>query len=183
MTRRKRLNPDLSLLRGVVSNKLLDAAQTASDALTRAGVRHALIGGLAVGAYGYVRATNDIDFLVGEEAFIEHGGGVVSHKPGVPFEVAGYLVDVFDDAAIEKDELGTSLSKSSSMLVVSVEGLVYLKLRAFRRRDKEDIIQLVREGVDVGSVEEYIEDLALPHEKDKLLGRLRELVTLADAKE
>lgn len=40
-----------------------------SEALTSLGVRHALVGGLAVGVHGHPRATKDIDFIVGAEAF------------------------------------------------------------------------------------------------------------------
>ena len=45
--------PDPSLLDAVVSQTLIDAMRTASRALARAGVRHVVLGGLAVGANGY----------------------------------------------------------------------------------------------------------------------------------
>ncbi len=43
--------------------------RSSSLQLTCAGVRHVLIGALAVGAWGYPRASKDVDFLVGDEAF------------------------------------------------------------------------------------------------------------------
>ena len=52
----------------VAPNVLLDALEV-SRRLTELGVPHALIGGLAVGVYGHPRATKDVDFLVGPEAF------------------------------------------------------------------------------------------------------------------
>src|ERR1700738_2528562 len=85
--------PDLAALEGVVSSKVLNAMRISHEELTRAGVPHLLAGGLAVGAYGYPRATKDVDFLVGEEAFMHHGAGIVTMKPGVPIQVAGVAVD------------------------------------------------------------------------------------------
>jgi hypothetical protein len=80
--------PDLSLLSGTVADGVLSAMQVASAALTRVGVRHTLVGGLAVGANGYPRATRDVDFLVGEEAFEHHADGLVTMRPGVPIQVS-----------------------------------------------------------------------------------------------
>ena len=70
--------PDLRLLENVVAPRVLAAMRTASGALTSLGVRHALAGGLAVGAYGYPRNTQDVDLLVGDEAFERHAGGLVT---------------------------------------------------------------------------------------------------------
>ncbi len=61
------VTPDLSSVEGVVAPGVLDAMRRASEVLTRLGVRHALVGGLVVGAHGYPRATKDVDFLVGDE--------------------------------------------------------------------------------------------------------------------
>ena len=74
--------PDPSLLVGVVAPEVLDAMRVASAALKSAGVRHVVVGGLAVGAHGYPRATKDVDFLVGDEAFEHHPGGLL------PFDLA-----------------------------------------------------------------------------------------------
>lgn len=79
--------PDASLLLGVVAPEVLDAMRVASAALRRVGVRHVVVGGLAVGANGFPRATKDVDFLVGDEAFEQHPGGLVTLRPGVPFQV------------------------------------------------------------------------------------------------
>jgi hypothetical protein len=57
--------PDFASLSEVVSPRILEAARVASRAMTERGVRHALIGGLAVGAWGYLRATKGVDFVVG----------------------------------------------------------------------------------------------------------------------
>jgi len=59
----------LDALADVVSPTILQRASDVSAELRKLGVRHALIGGLAVGVHGHVRATKDVDFLVGGEAF------------------------------------------------------------------------------------------------------------------
>jgi hypothetical protein len=56
----------------------------ASQALVRAGIRHVVIGGLAVGASGHPRATKVVELLVGNEAFRHHPGGLVTMNPVVP---------------------------------------------------------------------------------------------------
>src|SRR3981189_564915 len=79
--------PDLALVHGVVAPEILRAAELASQKLREAGVPHALAGGLAVGAHGYPRTTDDVDFLVGDEAFEKHAGGLVTLR--VPLIAVG----------------------------------------------------------------------------------------------
>ena len=43
--------PDISLLDDTVAPRILDAMRVASARLTELGVRHVLVGGLAVGAW------------------------------------------------------------------------------------------------------------------------------------
>jgi len=45
--------------------RMVAAIRAAHEAYARLGIRHALIGGMAVGVHGHPRATKDIDFLVG----------------------------------------------------------------------------------------------------------------------
>ena len=85
--------PDVGLLDGVVAPRILDAMRIASSRLRELGIRHALVGALGVGAHGYPRATKDVDFLVGDEAFQQHAGGLVSITAGVPIQVGDVPVD------------------------------------------------------------------------------------------
>ena len=85
--------PELSSLDEVVAPKVLAAMRAASAQLGRIGIHHWLVGGLAVGVHGHPRATRDVDFLVGDEAFEHHAGGLVTMKPGVPIQVDGVVVD------------------------------------------------------------------------------------------
>jgi hypothetical protein len=93
--------PDPSLLQGVVAREVLEAMRVASAALKRAGVRHLVVGGRAVGANGFPRATKDVNFLVGDEAFEQHEGGLVTLRSGVPFQVNRVAVDFIGAEASE----------------------------------------------------------------------------------
>lgn len=145
--------PDLKRLEGVVSSEVLDAMRAASAALTKVGVRHVVVGGLAVGAHGYVRATKDVDFLVGDEAFEHHAGGVVTMRPGVPIQVGGVLVD-FLSAGVGEEHLADALGTSGS--VASAAVLIYLKLKSPRLKDRSDVVELIKAGIDVDLVREYL---------------------------
>ena len=143
--------PDLSRLDGTVAPRVLHAMRAAAAELTRLGVRHTLVGGLAVGAHGYPRATKDVDFLVGEEAFEHHAGGVVTMKPGMPIQVDGVAVDFLSIGADER-HLEAALSET----VAAAPALVYLKLKSPRSKDRTDVIEMIKAGADVPAIRAYL---------------------------
>lgn len=170
--------PDLTRIDDVVSSKITSAMRDASKQLTSLKIRHALIGGIAVGAYGYARATKDVDFIAGEEAFEIHGGGLLTFKPGVPLAIRGVAVDVLEADDVEAPDLDHPIM-TEGIPVVTPEVLVYMKLRAHRRRDQEDIVQLLRGGhIDRRIVRKFIEE----HDPD-LLKRFDALDAFADEAE
>jgi len=138
--------PDLSLLNGVVASEILGAMESASAQLARHGVRHALVGALAVGAWGYPRASKDVDFLVGDEAFQQHAGGIVTMAAGVPIGVEGIPIDHLGILAHER-HLEAALTQpvlSGDLPIAPLEALIYLKLKSPRRRDGADVVELLR---------------------------------------
>lgn len=150
--------PDLRLLEDVVAPRVLAAMRSASGVLTSLAVRHAVAGGLAVGAHGYPRNTRDVDLLVGDEAFERHAGGLVTLKPGVPIQIDGIGVDLLStsgaDAFLE-DSLAQPVA--GEVPVVSAGTLVYLKLKSPRLKDRADVVELVKAGLAVESVRQYLE--------------------------
>lgn len=144
--------PDPTLLAGIVSPRVLDAAKRASDAITAMGVRHVVVGGLAVGANGYPRATADVDFLVGEEAFEHHAGGVVTLR--VPVQVNGVAVDYLSIDTEEPHLLGALSAEPWSFAPAPV--VVYLKLKSPRSKDRTDVIELIKAGIDVDACRQYL---------------------------
>lgn len=146
--------PDPSLLKGVVAPEVIDAMRLASDALKRAGVRHVVVGGLAVGAHGFPRATKDVDFLVGDEAFERHAGGLVTLRGGVPFQVNQVAVD-FLGAGTGESFLEAALEAEPGS-IIGGPPLVYLKLKSPRHKDRTDVIELVKAGLDVDACRAYL---------------------------
>src|SRR5712691_9485048 len=131
--------PDFSRLRGVVAAEIIAAAEVASRMLREAGIPHALAGGLAVGAHGYPRTTDDVDFLVGDEAFVKHAGGLVTLK--VPLIAVGSVrVDfvAIDAGKAEGAQLREAVEHSpvsEQIPIVPLTALVNMKLRAGRQKD------------------------------------------------
>ncbi|MEO6772732.1 MAG: hypothetical protein ABI467_06880 [Kofleriaceae bacterium] len=155
-TRRKLMSqPDASLLQDVVTPKVLDALKRASEALVVAGVRHVVIGGLAVGANGYARNTKDVDFLVGAEAFEHHPGGLVTLRAGVPFQVNGVAIDFLSPDADEAFLEAALASPPGSM--IDAGPLIYLKLKASRLKDQADVVELVKASLDVDACRAYLQ--------------------------
>lgn len=146
--------PDPTLLVDVVAPKVLDALKLASEALTAAGVRHVVVGGLAVGANGYPRATKDVDFLVGAEAFQYHASGLVTMRPEIPFQVNGVAVDLLSPEAGE-DFLEATLAAPPGTMM-EAPPLIYMKLKSPRRKDEADVIEMIKGGIDTKQARDYL---------------------------
>lgn len=144
--------PDPKLLEGIVSPRVLEAMRRASEAIDAIGVRHLVVGGLAVGANGYPRATADVDFLVGEEAFEHHAGGVVTLR--VPVQVNGVAIDYL---SIDTDEqhLDDALAAEPGSFA-SAKVVIYLKLKSPRSKDRADVVELIKAGIDVDACHRYL---------------------------
>ena len=142
-----------------VSEKVWRAMIDASRTLSSLGIGHALVGGLAIGAYGWPRATRDVDFLVDDGAWSKSESGVVILRAGIPVEAHGISIDtisVRDDerhllAAIVRAEI------SEGIPVIAVEALVYLKLASPRSQDRQDVLNLVGAGLDLDRVRRYLD--------------------------
>jgi len=152
---------DLKEVFQFVAPRVRDAALKTAGQLNHLGIRYALAGGLAVGAHGYVRATSDVDFLVGDEAF-EHQGSLVAFKAGVPIEVDGVRVDYLSPLSLgpHLEEVLDHPTMNEGLAVVPIEVLIYMKLVAKRRKDLVDVIELVKIGADVKSARDYLEQFA-----------------------
>ena len=148
------MKPDPDLLVDVVAPRVLDAWRAASDALTRAGVRHVVIGGLAVGANGHPRATKDVDFLVGDEAFLQHAGGLVTMNPAIPIAVNGVAIDYLSPRP-DEGHLASALAAPPGTFI-DVARLVYMKLKASRMQDRADVVALIKTGQDVDACRAYL---------------------------
>jgi hypothetical protein len=146
-----RQTPDVSLLDDTVAPGILEAMRVASSRLTELGVRHVLVGGLAVGAWGHARATRDVDFLVGDEAFEHQPGGLVTMKYGVPIQVGGVAVDLLSASANHRED-AIENAGTSGVPVAPLPVLIYLKLKSPRPKDLVDVMELIRLGIERDAV-------------------------------
>jgi hypothetical protein len=148
---------DLKEVFRFVAPQVREAAVKTAGQLNHLDIRHALAGGLAVGAHGYIRATADVDFLVGEEAF-EHQGSLVAFKAGVPIEVDGVRVDYLSPVSLgpQLEEVLNHPPMTEGLPVVPIEALIYMKLVANRRKGLVDVVELVRAGADVKRAGNYL---------------------------
>lgn len=155
---RTRARPDLSAVFELLAPRMRSAVEKTHAALAAAGIRHALAGGLAVGAHGEPRATKDVDFLVGSEAFIVHAGGVVTLHPALPIAIDGVPVDAVripESAEFLADGFDRAIF-SEGIPIVPIEILVCMKLLALRPRDRRDVEALIRAGVDARRLRPYV---------------------------
>lgn len=156
-------------LRGVVHPDLLARTEQISRALTALQVPHALVGGLAVGVHGYPRLTKDVDFLVGVQAF-DRTVPFLVYRP----ELAEIARVGFSDLMAIPSEcpwLEEEVALSAAVPVISLPGLVLMKLIAFRVQDRADIEALLRDNEErLAEVSDYLAERA-PH----LLIRLGEI--------
>jgi hypothetical protein len=149
--------PDLAAEFEVVNRTIETAARLASARLAELGVRHVLVGGLAVGAYADPRATKDVGFLVGPEAW-PTSGLIVSPILGLPFRVGQVAIDTLL-APAEAPGIEEALARgieSEGIPVAPPEVIVLMKLIADRPRDRYDIASLL-EVVDHDVIREYVE--------------------------
>lgn len=140
--------PDIIEAASAVSETVMLAAYDASQKLTELGIPHAVIGGLAVGAYGAPRATKDIDFIVFEKDAFD-GTTILSFKQGVPIAVRGVVVDYLTVEGNEHPELFRQAvrmaQKSEGIPVIDLGPLVVLKLQTARRQDIADVERLLEQ--------------------------------------
>lgn len=146
---------------------LKDELFLVTETLDKAGIDHALCGGIAVLIHGYPRLTRDIDILLREEdlqkarSSLEESGytlssGILPFDTGKPSErrvfrvtkVAGkdhmtldlVLVSPFlEDVWLGREE---HLVEDRKLRVVSLEGLAKMKRAAGRPQDLADLSQL-----------------------------------------
>jgi len=161
-----------------VTEDLLRTLELGVAAATAAGLRYAVVGGLAVGAWGVARATRDVDLYVELPAGarprlreeLERRG---FHVPALDAELerfgvfrsrsrGGVFLDVFDAAGPLGEAVLANCREieieGRRLAIVAPEELVVLKAFSERARDSEDLAALLRlhqETLDMTYVEEW----------------------------
>ena len=149
-------------LADVVAPQVLLDAHRIGALLAALGVPHVLIGGLAGGLYGHPRATKDVDYLVGAEAF-ERTSPVLVYREELKEAVTMGAIDLLavpDHYPFLAEQL--RVPAPGEVPVIAVEALVLMKLDANRPQDRSDVVGLLGAGADLGSVRDYLKSRA-PH--------------------
>ena len=146
----------LQALDGVVGAHIIATAEEVSRRLTALGVPHALIGGLAVGIHGHPRATKDVDFLVGKEAFAQVFP-IMVYRDELSEVVRIGVVDLLAVPSNRPElRLALALPAPGELPVIPVEALVLMKLDAHRPQDRADVVALLRSGADLAEVRAFL---------------------------
>jgi hypothetical protein len=145
----------------MLEEALISACRLFKDALAQGLCnRYALIGGLAVSARGFPRATQDIDFLVdvpdAKCAELASFLGGTFRAPDIGDPLAGvFVANSPSGVSIQAIRLGPKLTDASlsdvsevelcgaSIPIVGIRGLILLKLFAGGAHDLSDVIRLL----------------------------------------
>jgi hypothetical protein len=127
----------------------------------KAGIRYALVGGMAVNAHRHERTTKDVDFLLSADGFMAfqqrvdaidvervpgHPRRFVDRTTGVRFDI---LVTGLFPASGAPGPIAFPEPQQSSIIidnlhVVDLKNLIQLKLAARRHQDFADVVNLIR---------------------------------------
>ena len=157
------------------TSQLIAQLREVATALREAGIRHLLIGGVAVNIHGYLRATRDLDLmLLIEDADVAHalftrlGYETLERRPDLASYVRGtarldviYARRPISRGLLERPQ--EAEFEGLKLPVISLEGLLGLKIQAFsddKRRlgDLKDMIELVKarhNDLDLDEVRSY----------------------------
>lgn len=163
-------------LADVVSPTVIQDAIETGELLARLRVPHVLVGGLAVGLNGFPRATKDVDYLVGPEAF-EKTSPTLVYRAELKDRIQMGVVDLIavpEAFPALKDQL--AIVDVGEVHVIAPEALILMKLSANRVQDRADIVRLIESGIDAEQVAAYLTDHA-----PRLLNRYGELLDEANA--
>ena len=169
----------LNNLHSCVSQVMIDGIKTVSLILARQGIRHALVGGMAVACHGCPRTTENMDFGVRECAF-EYHDKITLLRAGLPVRYMGIRVNyVSFTTKIEKELLEQYLEVPSlgTVPILPLGPLIAMKLMVGRFKDKADVCEMVkRRGLrEVEAVMKYIAENMPSH-----AGLMAELIAAAD---
>ncbi len=169
------LAENLAALDEVLKGDVLGTARVLSKQLFAHGVPHAIVGGIAVGAHGWARATRDVDVLVpsgtdldqlvgdkGQPIRADDFNGRTVKMRGIPvdFLAPDSVGTAFLDAAVGTAEV------SGGLPIIQLGPLVAMKLHAGRHKDQADIVEVLKAAGDfeatAATVRTYLAEVA-PH--------------------
>lgn len=173
--------PSLTNLDDVLPERSIAAMRAVSAGLRALGVRHLLLGGMAVGVYGYPRNTQDVDFIIGPEGCVAGDAGELYPSPAV-LELADAQVIPVDTLVLRDpaplldpvfvEELDDALDNPQivgGVPIAPLEVVVATKLLRQKARDVADIVELAqRPTFDAELVRRFVGRVLRPPLPDDL---------------
>lgn len=138
----------------MLSDAMRSAVLAANEAYAALGVRYALVGGLCAGAHGRPRFTKDIDFLIGDEAFVR-AGQIISFAKPMPLQAGDVAIDPIPlpEEPARKAWLDEALGRpivdettGTRIPLLDATALAYMKLASPRGKDRDDIVGMMQAG-------------------------------------
>jgi hypothetical protein len=130
-----------------------------------------LIGGMALGAYNYVRNTEDIDILIDKlnyskvaDAIVQNGGNPLGKNN--KFSLSGYTVQVcYSGLKVRQTTFKKPSNTKAGLKVIDLPQLLIMKIEAGmnQHRHRTDFIELVKRN-----------NISLQYLKDHVFGSLGE---------
>ena len=166
-------------LKSVASPALHTAASEVSAMLRHSGVRHVVVGGIAVCCNGYSRTTNNVDYAVGTGAF-EHRNKALYLRPDLPVKYLGIPVhyvaptNPFEQAMLEQYLV---IPDWGQVPILPIKPLIVMKLISHRHKDLADLVELLKRRIsEVEDIRTFVGE-SLPAQK----GMFDELVACAES--
>lgn len=147
-----------------VKSRVVGALREVSRRLSEAGVRHGVLGALAVGIHGWPRATSDVDLLLAPEAWTTGRDGSLTPRVELPEQIDGVSIDYLP-ISVAGDFLLESFDRvllTEGVPIAPVEVVILTKLVRLAMRDQADVVELLKAAViDADAVQRYL-DLHAP---------------------
>lgn len=167
-----------NLIDSSLNPQVIDAVREVTRSLQASGVRHAVLGAIAIGVYGWPRATKDVDVLLGDEAWHKDIGGGLTPLVDLPEKVLGIGIDYLPlDVAGPFLEAGVAAPFwTEGVPIAPPEVVVCTKLIRLAMRDGADIVEILKVGlIDRAAILAY-----LTEHTPMLVRRWNELCEQAD---
>ena len=136
-------------LKSVASLALHTAASEVSAMLRHSGVRHVVVGGVAVCCNGYSRTTSNVDYAVGTGAF-ESRNKALYLRPDLPVKYLGIPVhyvaptNSFEQAMLEQYMV---IPDWGQVPILPIKPLIVMKLISHRHKDLADLVELLKRRI------------------------------------
>jgi hypothetical protein len=154
-------------LKSIASLALHTAASEVSEMLRHSGVRHTVVGGVAVSCNGYARTTSNVDYAV-EAAAFEYRTKALYLRPDLPVKYLGIPIhyvtaNPFEQAMLDQYMV---IPDRGQVPILPIKPLFVMKLISRRHKDLADLVELLKRWTrEINDIRAFVIE-NLPAQKD-----------------